>query len=249
MTINDYIKIALIPAYQPNNRLIKLVEELHQNGFTIIVVNDGSDPICSRIFSAVEDSATLISYPENHGKGYALKKGMAYISKNFKPDFVLVTLDADGQHTVFDALRLSQKANDNKDCMLLGSRDFMGKVPFKSLFGNTLTRFVFKLRTGVRVFDTQTGLRAFSDRLIDTMLNISGDRYEYEMNVLLQCCADRIPIVEVKTATIYENGNKGSHFNPVKDSIKIYKAIFGFKAKKGRTAGDVREEIHISDRV
>jgi len=110
----------------------------------------------------------------------------------------------------------------------LGSRKFVGDIPARSRFGNTLTRFVFRISSGVQVNDTQTGLRAFGTYWIEDMLAIKGERYEYEMNVLLYCAKKRISIREIPIQTVYENNNSGSHFHVIRDSLKIYAVILKF---------------------
>jgi glycosyltransferase involved in cell wall biosynthesis len=166
----------------------------------------------------------------NKGKGRALKTGLAYIKENFPKDSVVVTLDADGQHTVKDAIRVCRHAAENPGCLLLGSRSFGGDVPARSRFGNSVTRFVYRLSTGTQVNDTQTGLRAFGFEMIPLMLGVEGERYEYEMNVLLECSRQNIPIKEVEIETIYLNNNSASHFNTLKDSFRVYREIIKFAA-------------------
>ena len=106
-------------------------------------------------------------------------------------------------------------------------RAFTGKVPLRSRFGNSLTKALFKLQTGVGVTDTQTGLRAFTTNLIPFMLIIEGQRYEYEMNMLLEASKES-EILEVPIETVYINDNEGSHFRPIRDGLMIYKNIFKF---------------------
>lgn len=233
MKTEKYNVIALIPAYQPNENLKILVNELKKRKFRIVIVNDGSEEKYTEIFKKISDKATVLSYQKNLGKGHALKNGLEYIISVYKKNFTVVTLDADGQHRVSDAVKLAYKSLSNKDCLILGSRKINGNVPFRSKFGNTITRFVFKKKTGLYIYDTQTGLRAFSNRLAEYLLKIPGSGYEYEMNVLMQCTYDKIPVIEERIETIYLKGNKSSHFNPIHDSVKIYKAIFNFKKKSG----------------
>ena len=221
---------ALIPAYQPDEKLITLLEELSaRTDYYILVVNDGSRESCGPIFEEAKKYSTVIAHEVNRGKGAALKTGIKYILESTDCDGV-VTLDADGQHTVDDTNRTVEALSENPDAFVIGGRLFSGKVPWKSKAGNSITRAVFRISTGVSVHDTQTGLRAFSRRLMSELCELYGDRYEYEMNVLLDCTARGIPIVEIPIETIYIEDNKSSHFNPFKDSWKIYKLIIKFCA-------------------
>lgn len=219
--------IALIPSYKPDDKLIKLVKELKKENIFVIIVDDGSGDEYRQIFEECKQYAHVISYGQNKGKGYALKTGMLYIKENYK-EFIIVTMDSDGQHTVKDALKLFDYIKNNQEKLVLGKRIRSNKTPIKSRVGNEITRIIYKVTTGINIYDTQTGLRAFSDKLIDYMLEIKGDRYEYEMNVLLYLKKNNIKVKELEIETIYINNNNGSHFKGVKDSIKIYKQIIKY---------------------
>ena len=138
-------------------------------------------------------------------------------------------MDADGQHLPDDMEKLLIKSVSEPGALILGCRTIDNDVPWKSRMGNLITRQVFRLTTGAAVSDTQTGMRAFSSRLLDFMLDISGERYEYEMNVLVTCAKAGIPIIEVPIQTIYhDKGNSCSHFRKVRDSIRIYSQLLKF---------------------
>lgn len=222
--------IALIPAYQPTEQLLLLLQEAKSEGFQIIVVDDGSDKSLHEIFASVTWFGTVLHHEQNIGKGQAIKTGLSYIQDHFPADCIIVTMDADGQHRVTDAQKVCQAAQDHPDTLVLGSRKLREHVPVRSRFGNTITRLVYQISTGQRVWDTQTGLRAFSARLIPQFLSIPGERYEYEMNVLLTCSRIGIPILEEEIETIYIDGNASSHFDTVKDSWRVYKEILKFSA-------------------
>lgn len=224
--------IVLIPAYEPDNKLIKLVKELSKEKLEIIIVDDGSGSNYKEIFDKCEQFAKVISYEINQGKGYALKTGLKYIKENYKKPYIIVTMDSDGQHTIKDAKKLMKESFQNRNTLYLGKRIRNGKTPIRSRLGNGITRFVYKIITGLDIYDTQTGLRAFSDELIDYMLEIEGNRFEYEMNVLLKCSKDKVKMSEIEITTIYEANNLGSHFNSIKDSYRIYKYIIKFCIKK-----------------
>lgn len=223
--------IVIIPAYQPDAKLVNLVRRLkRETDYDILIVDDGSDERCRAVFSEVSAHAVVLRHEVNRGKGAALKTAYAYAKTAYAEDEGLVTVDADGQHLPQDIVRVSEAWQSQPDALVLGSRRFTGDVPFKSRAGNAITRVVFAVSTGVRVFDTQTGLRAFSVRRIPEMLGLSGDRYEYEINVLLYATKHAVPIVEVPIETVYINENASSHFHAVSDAWRIYKMILLFVA-------------------
>ncbi len=223
--------IALIPAYEPEENMLDLLENIKKDtDMDIVVVNDGSSDACKDIFSKAKEFAKVLEHEVNKGKGRALKTGLNYINDNYIGEYIVVTMDADGQHTIEDALKICDLVKKSPDILVLGKRFFGEDVPLRSRFGNAMTRLVYKIATGVKVYDTQTGLRAFSYKLVPLMLEIKGERYEYEINVLMECSKNNIEIKEIDIATIYINNNSGSHFNVFKDSYRIYKEIFKFCA-------------------
>lgn len=223
-------KIALIPVYGPTELLSKLVKSLHQNNFEIVIVDDGSPENSSHIFQLSAPYSTILKHSINQGKGAALKTGFNFIKSHYPANSVIVTMDGDGQHSIEDAIRLCEEAIKNPQCLILGSRNFNGNVPIRSRFGNIITRLVYGISTGIKIQDTQTGLRAFCANLIPFFMNIYGNRYEYEMNVLLECSHSNIPLKEVVIETIYIDDNSSSHFHAVRDSLRIYKNILKFAA-------------------
>jgi len=222
--------IALIPAYKPEAVLIDLLDKLCSSGFECVVVDDGGGEAFAEIFKKASSYAKVLTHRVNRGKGAAMKTGFEYIKENYGDDRIIVTVDAAGQHKVADAIRICKEAEACKNTLVLGSRKFKGDIPFRSKFGNGITRFVYRISTGLKVHDTQTGLRACSASLLPRLIEISGDRYEYEMNVLLEFARHRIPIKELDIETIYVGKNESSHFNPLKDSFRIYKEILKFSA-------------------
>ena len=221
------VKVALIPAYEPDDELVKLVKELKENKYKIVVVNDGSDKEYNKVFNSIDKDAKIISYDINQGKGHALKTGLEYIQKTY-PESIIVTMDADGQHTVKDAIKLCEYVKDHPKYVALGSRFRSKKTPLRSKIGNTITMIVFTLLTGSKIYDTQTGLRAFSSIHLPYLLSIEGNRYEYEMNVLLNLNRNRIKCKEIPIEVIYIDNNKASHFKTIRDSYLIYKEIIKF---------------------
>ena len=238
--------IALIPAYEPGEKLISLVHDLRDRDLDIVVVDDGSGMAYKDIFEEVSHDAVVLTHPVNRGKGAALRTGLSYILSYMAydevartpsgvrelsgRDAVIVTVDADGQHLPDDVLRVARIAGSRRDALVLGSRALEEDVPARSRFGNSVTRHVFSAVTGVRIHDTQTGLRAFSRDLIPELLEIEGDRYEYEINMLLTLAAEGYTIIEERIETVYEDNNSGSHFRTVRDSFRVYKEILRFSA-------------------
>jgi len=217
--------IILIPSYEPDSKLTKLVKDLSKEKLDIIIVDDGSGPNYKEIFNSCEKYSKIISYETNEGKGHALKTGLKYIKEKYQSPYIIATMDSDGQHTIKDAKKLMKACSKNKDILYLGKRIRSKKTPLRSRIGNDITRFIYKTVAGLDIYDTQTGLRAFSDNLIDKLLEVSGSRFEYEMNVLLEFARAKIKMKEIKIETIYIDNNSGTHFNGIKDSYKIYKDI------------------------
>lgn len=227
---DEYTKIALIPAYKPSDTLTGLIKELAYKGFAVVTVNDGSGSEFDDIFEVAKAYSTVLTHDVNCGKGAALKTGLCHIMRTYREPYTVVTLDADGQHSIEDAQRVCAAAAENEDALVLGVRAFSGNVPLRSRLGNGITKAVFALSSGKKVADTQTGLRAFSHKQVKRMTDIRGERYEYEMNVLMEYARSETQITEIPIETIYIDGNSSSHFNAVKDSYRIYKEILKFSA-------------------
>ncbi len=217
-------KLIFIPAYKPDERLTAIAERLCAD-YSVLVVDDGSGKEFDGVFEATSSFATVLRYEKNRGKGGALKYGYTKIPELFPDAEYIITADADGQHTPEDIEKVARKVEEAGG-LVIGSREFTGKVPARSAFGNSVTKLVFRLASGVKINDTQTGLRAFGKEYLKEFSELKGDRYEYEMTQLMYCAEKKIPISEVPIETIYENDNETSHFNPIKDSFKIYKIIY-----------------------
>ena len=220
--------IILIPAYEPGEALLATTSRLIAEDFIVVVVDDGSGAEYRPMFNRLDTRVRLVRHDVNKGKGAALKTGYRYIRDTFDY-FIVVTADADGQHNVDDIKRVAAAYLTHPGTLMLGARTFAARdVPLRSKFGNELTKKVFSLITKKPLGDTQTGLRAFDASLIGFMIDVPGERFEYEMNVLLACSRAGIELVELPIQTIYENGNQSSHFNPIKDSIAIYGQVIRF---------------------
>ena len=221
----------LIPSYKPDQRLPAYIEDLRREGVgKIIIADDGSGEDFRPVFDSIPQDgvAHVIHYLPNGGKGVALKRCMAYIQEECPDVRLIVTADGDGQHTAKDVMRMFEALRRDDSGLLLGARDFrQAQVPPKSRMGNRITATVFYMLYGQWVEDTQTGLRGFTRELMERMAAVRGDRYEFEMNVLIDCATNKIPIRPLPIETVYENNNEGSHFRAVRDSARIYRIIFG----------------------
>lgn len=222
-------RTVIIPALNPDEGLREIVERNWELENQIILVDDGSDKKYERLFWELGEKCIVLHHEENRGKGEAIKTALKYIKEELWECRVVGIMDADGQHLPDDMEKLLMKAAAEPIALIVGSRTIDRNVPWKSRMGNLITRRIFRMKTGVEVSDTQTGLRAFSTRLLDFMLDIEGERYEYEMNVLVTCAKANIPIIEVPIETIYhDKGNSCSHFRKVRDSVRIYRQLLKF---------------------
>ena len=224
---NEQITI-LIPAYNPDANLVTLISKLVCRFKSILIVDDGSHG-CSAVFSAIRKMGVpIIAHESNRGKGAALKTGFIWISEHVPDCKTIVTADADGQHRPDDIVHVAEVSLLNPRALTLGVRAFAGRVPFRSRFGNWWTRQIFFLMTRLKVQDTQTGLRGIPVTLVPRMLKLEGSRYEYEMQMLADAkCHEEQP-VEVPIETVYIEANASSHFNPLRDSVRIYGALIKF---------------------
>lgn len=223
--------IVLIPSYEPDRRLVQLVKDLAWiDDLEILVVDDGSGPAYRPLFAHVERSgAEVLTHPENRGKGAALRTGFAHIRAHH-PGQAVVCADSDGQHTLLDILRVAAALDEPGQDMVLGVRRFTGRVPLRSRFGNRVTAALFALVTGVRITDTQTGLRGYPHRLLPWLEEVPGDRFEYELNLLLRASREGLELREVEIATVYLADNASSHFRPLRDSLRVLRPLLGFAA-------------------
>ncbi len=226
----------IIPALNPGEELLTYIRDLIGRGVKkVILVDDGSKPECKAVFEEARTipECDVVVHEVNRGKGKALKDAFAhYLEQGYDKTFNgVITADADGQHTAPDVEKVSRAMDEvikeGGKALVLGEREFGKDVPFRSKFGNSITAFLFRALYHIRLRDTQTGLRGLPNNVIGELTELDGDRYEYEMNMLMRCSERKIPIKSVTIETIYLEGNKSSHFNPIVDSFKIYRLLLG----------------------
>jgi len=221
----------LIPAYKPSKELIPLVKSILEARFGwIVVVDDGSGAEFDPIFRELDaiEGVTVLHHAVNLGKGVALRYGLNHIAVYAPETQGVITADADGQHLPDDILKVGHMLLEHPDVLVMGSRDFQGEVPLRSRFGNVMTQYVFKVFAPSKLSDTQTGLRGIPLSLIPNLLVVPGDRYEYEMRMLIELKMQGVEMVECPIETVYEDDNESSHFRAVRDSMKIYSVFTRF---------------------
>ncbi len=228
--------VVLIPAYEPGANLVALVRDLRtiRSGRlkidAVVVVDDGSGGRYRNVFDdAAAGGAIVIRSEPNLGKGYALKHGFAYVHQNF-PGCEVVCADCDGQHDVDAITTVGRALHGRTATMILGSRDFTGDVPARSRLGNSTTKYFYSVTTGTRLQDTQTGLRGYSPDVLPWLCAVPGNRFEYELNLLLHAEGAGVAIEEVPIATVYLDENASSHFRPIVDSARVYAPLVKFGA-------------------
>jgi glycosyltransferase involved in cell wall biosynthesis len=225
--------VCIIPAYNPSFELPKLAHDLRALGLThVVVVNDGSSPETGSAFRDLpaDPGLHLLHHATNLGKGAALKTGLNYAYCQFPHARVFVTADADGQHTPADIVRVVQEGLLHPDALVLGVRSLRSGVPLRSRVGNQVTRKLVHWLMGSKLTDTQTGLRAIPRSLVPVLLRIPATGYEFELDMLVAAKHAGIPLRELPIQTIYLDGNRSSHFNPLLDSMKIYFVLLRFSA-------------------
>lgn len=226
----------ILPSLNPTEKLDGVVHDAIKAGFSnIILVDDGSDELHKAPFErcAALPGVKVLTHPVNRGKGAGLKTAFAYLMDSRPEILGAVTADGDGQHLAKDILACTRTLGENPGTLIMGCRNFdLPHVPEKSKKGNKITCSIFRLLCGIRLSDTQTGLRAVAREHFPALLEIGGERYEYETNMLLEFHRRGIPFTEVEIDTVYEDNNSGSHFRPVRDSARIYKLILAFVFKR-----------------
>jgi glycosyltransferase involved in cell wall biosynthesis len=224
--------VAIIPAYNPPEVLIGLVQELRCRAeWPIIVINDGSNIDRQDIFDQLRaiDDVSVLRHATNVGKGAALKTGFNHALVTYGSQVTLLTLDADGQHLVDDVMNVAEMSRSRGSELVLGVRriEFLG-TPFRSFLGNTLTRGLVRLLVGLHLRDTQTGLRAIPGFFAKRLLRVPSNGYDFELEMLMMARHTRLRIAEQPISTFYDKGNTTSHFKPIIDSAKIYRVLFRF---------------------
>lgn len=209
----------LIPTYNNSSSLQKIVEEVLHYTQNLIVVNDGSTDDTANILKAFSEIKTF-AYPNNKGKGYALRYG-------FKQALLLgyeyaISIDSDGQHLPSDLPKFLTAIEQYPQAIIIGSRNMKQEnIPGKSSFGNKFSNFWIKLETGYELSDTQSGFRLYPIKKIQN-IRFFTRKFEFEVEVLTRSAWKNILLVCIPIQVYYPPENERvSHFRPFKDFTRI----------------------------
>ena len=226
--------IGIVPAYCPDFKLTETIQSTIEQDFLwhIVIINDGSGPQFNHIFNELQtfDNVTVLHLAVNSGMGGAIKYGLQYALYHYPECEGFIAFDADGQHAPEDIKRISEYFSQFPERTILGVRDFYSSeinIPLRSRFGNRITELVFYAFTGIKLSDTQTGLRCYPRKVAEKITQLLHNRYEFQLEALL-LAAEESTLEQIKIKTIYEDNNKRSHFNPILDSIRIYMVFARF---------------------
>ena len=228
--------VVVIPALAPDSALPDLVRRLAGRGIEVVVVDDGSGPGYDVVFDRCAVLGAVVAREAvNRGKGAALRRALALV-QDLYPGAGVVTADADGQHALVDVLAvrdrlMGQGARGPERPLVLGVRtaERVG-VPLRSRLGNAVSAALFRLAGGVRLADTQTGLRGIPAEHLDWARSLPGDRYEYETTMLLRAARGGIGLDSIAIRTVYLEDNASSHFRPLRDSVRVLAPMLAFAA-------------------
>jgi len=216
----------VIPCYNAGDRVAPVVRESCSIHPRVIVVDDGStdgglDPLDD------ESCARILRHEKNRGKGHAILTGLRAALEDDAVDAVAL-LDADGQHDPAMLPEFYKVLGEEDADLVIGARVFDGNhVPLRSRVGNAVTARVTRLLLGTDLPDTQCGYRMLSRRFAEDLLaHVAGGRYETEMEMLVRAIRGGYRVTSLPIQTIYEQGNRSSHFHKIEDSVRIYARLF-----------------------
>jgi len=210
----------LIPTYNNQKTLEKVITDTLEYTNHIIVVNDGSTDTTPQILDKFKELISVVNFEKNCGKGMALREGFkAALAKNYR---YAISIDSDGQHYPEDLEAFLIKIKEQPDSLIIGARNMdQASVPGKSSFGNKFSNFWFELETGIKMPDTQSGYRLYP---IEKLKNISfyTTRFEFEIEVIVKAAWAGITVIPMPVGVFYPTKEERvSHFRPTKDFFRI----------------------------
>jgi len=209
----------IIPTYNNAATLRKVIGDVAGYTANIIVVNDGSTDETAAIAASFPD-VQLISYEPNRGKGWALRTAFKYASG--KGYLYAITIDSDGQHFAKDLPVFLDKLETSPNAIIIGARNMnQESVPGGSSFGNKFSNFWFRVETGIKSPDTQSGYRLYPLEPLKKM-HFFTRKYEFEIEVLVRAAWKEVAVESVPVTVYYApKEERVSHFRPFKDFFRI----------------------------
>lgn len=210
----------LIPTYNNEKTLEKIIRDTLEFTDKIIVVNDGATDSTREILEAFSGLITIVTHAVNQGKGMALRNGF---KKAVELDYeYAITIDSDGQHFPSDLENFLNKISEHPGSLIIGARNMNSEnVPGKSSFGNKFSNFWFRVETGIKLPDTQSGYRLYPVKKLEKMKFFSP-RFEFEIEVIVKAAWRGIPVISMPVKIFYAKGDERvSHFRPAKDFTRI----------------------------
>lgn len=209
----------MIPTYNNEKTLARVIDGVLNYCDDVIVVNDGATDSTPQIITSYEDKIEILTHLENKGKGMALRNGFKKaIDLGF--DYV-ITIDSDGQHFPENLEDFLTESEQNPDALIMGSRNMDQEgVPGKSSFGNKFSNFWFYVETGLKLPDTQTGYRLYPLNSIKTKKYFTT-KFEFEIEVIVKMAWKFVPIKSIPIKVLYDPEERVSHFRPFRDFTRI----------------------------
>lgn len=209
----------VVPTYNNAGTIVAVLKDVLAYTSQVIVVNDGSTDRTLELLRQFPE-IRIVTYTGNQGKGYALRRG-------FKEALACgydyaITIDSDGQHYADDLPRFLEQLDNHPKAIIIGSRNMdQASVPGKSSFGNRFSNFWFRVETGIRRNDTQSGYRLYPVKAMQH-LRFFARKYEFEIEVIVRAAWAGIEVTEVPVKVFYpEKQKRVSHFRPFRDFSRI----------------------------
>jgi glycosyltransferase involved in cell wall biosynthesis len=208
----------IIPTYNNEKTLDKVVSDVLLVCSDVIIVNDGSTDKTSEILETYIGNVSILTHSRNKGKGKSLKDAFNFaINKGFE---YAITIDSDGQHYPEDIRLFIDKIGLNPNSIIVGARDMtQDGVPKKSSFGNKFSNFWFWVETGISLTDTQTGFRLYPLNKMKGMRFVTN-KFEFEIEVIVRMAWKGVQVKEIPIRVKYDE-TRVSHFRPFKDFTRI----------------------------
>lgn len=211
--------VVLIPTYNNAGTIAKVIADVKEYSADIIVVNDGSTDDTKNILASIEN-IKVIDYPNNKGKGYALKLGL---QKAYEWGYrYAITIDSDGQHYADDIPTFLDKIEEKPDSLLIGARNLAAdNMPSRNTFANKFSNFWYKVETGKTLSDTQSGYRLYPLEKLQNIHFITR-RYEFEVEIIVRAAWRGVNVENIPIKVYYPPvEERVSHFRPLQDFTRI----------------------------